>query len=81
MVSKGDLEKLGFKGEENDMYLVLPNGDSSELHIEKEMSNEQNILFTRGNANGVPGKDFDFVYAGKAKSAYQIQQLIKLLTE
>ncbi len=81
MITKKGLEKLGFIGTETDMVYVLPNGDASELHIEKETLGETyNILFTRGKTSGVAGKDYDFVYAGEANSNEQIGELINVLT-
>ncbi|WP_431166271.1 hypothetical protein [Tenacibaculum halocynthiae] len=79
-INKKNLEAIGFIGTESDMVFVIPHGDDSELHIEKETLGENyNIMFTRGKTYGVPGKDFDFVYAGPAKSVDQINQLVNLL--
>ena len=75
------LVRCGFEGTEQDMWVVLPNGDGSELHIEKElMSNDMNILFTRGDSSKVPGKDFDYVYAGVIRFVHQLQNLYFALT-
>lgn len=81
-INKKNLEAIGFIGSESDMFWVIPHGDGSELHIEKEIHGEDyNILFTRGETCGVPGKDYDYVYAGRAKSIVQINQLVSLLKQ
>jgi len=80
MINKENLEKIGFIGTETDMVFVLPHGNASELHIEKETLGEDwNIMFTRGKTYGMPEKDFDFVYACPARSIEQINELVNLL--
>ncbi|SED09748.1 hypothetical protein SAMN04489761_4264 [Tenacibaculum sp. MAR_2009_124] len=81
-INKKNLEAIGFIGSESDMVWPIPNGHESELHIEKVRCREEyNILFTRGTIIGVPGKDYDYVYAGPAKSIDQIKQLVNLLIQ
>lgn len=37
------------------------------------------VKLNAGNTNGIPGKDYDYVGVGIAKSTEQISQLINLL--
>ena len=80
MITKKALKRIGMRGKKTDMFFVLPNGKGSELHVGKETPGEGwNISFTRGNTNGVPGKDYDYVGVGIIKSMEQIKLLINLL--
>ena len=80
MITKKALQDIGMRGTKTDMFLVLPNGKGSELHVGKETPEDHwNISFTKGNTNGVPGKDYDYIGIGIAKSMEQIKLLINLL--
>lgn len=75
------LLKCGFLCDGEDNVMVLPNGDSSELHIERELfSNNYNAFVTRGVSKGVPGKDYDYVYLRSVQYLHQLQNLYFALT-
>ncbi len=72
--------RMGFLCLESDNSIVLPVGTASELNIEQDLNGEYNIQLTRGSTKGIPGKDFDFVYAGPIKHVHQVQNLYFALT-
>jgi len=76
------LRKLGFEGNDMDMWIVLPTGNELELHIDCVREGQfENACLTQGRQEtGIPGKDYKFAYLNDCKNVHELQNLFFALT-